>query len=92
MYRFDYCQQCQYLYQFKDVECPNCHINRFQEEKPQITAIDKKMKSFFLCANLKNIQQSFFGGTSKMFSLTLKIQAVLKVLKTQLEIIIKMTI
>jgi hypothetical protein len=61
MYRFDYCEQCSHLFTLSEIQCPNCNVDRFKinsESKP----INKRMKKFFFCANLKDIQQSYYGG------------------------------
>ena len=61
MYHFDYCSACFHLYKLEDSECPNCHCLRFKSNES--VSIDKKMKDFFLCADLQDIQKSFYAGS-----------------------------
>jgi hypothetical protein len=83
MFHFDYCENCSHLFKLLKEKCPNCDIDRFKvnsNDKP----IEKRMKNFFLCASLKNIQQSYYGGML-IFKLLLifLILCVLKVLSKQ---------
>jgi hypothetical protein len=64
MYRFDYCDACFHLYTLNELQCPNCYVDRFKITTDASIAMDKKMKNFFLCADLKEIQQSFYEGNS----------------------------
>ena len=61
MYQFDYCNNCNHLFTFYETRCNNCNINRFKDLSEN-KSIDKKMKNFFLCAKLGDIQQSYFSG------------------------------
>ena len=41
--------------------CPHCQTIRFTVDDESVS-IDKKMANFFLCADLKEIQQFFYTG------------------------------
>ena len=65
LFKFDYCESCKQLFQKNDTECKICHTTRFKENSSS-GPIEKKMKSFFLMRDLKEIQKCLYKG---MFSL-----------------------
>lgn len=52
LYRFDYCNGCGFLFHLEDYFCHTCSILRLCEEN---TAVDKRMKNFFVMFNLQDI-------------------------------------
>jgi hypothetical protein len=64
------------LYTFKDTVCSICGKERLKDTKGPM---DKRMKSFFLMADLKDVQQSFYSGTlQNMKCNTVRSQVVFK--------------
>ena len=54
LYKFDYCNYCHHLYEYKETMCPICGISRFEKEQ--------KIQSFFYMKDLKEIQQQLYKG------------------------------
>ena len=61
MYKFDYCSKCKHLYTLNEIQCPICIVPRFIKMNER-ECFDKNMQSFFVCANLNDIQQSYYTG------------------------------
>jgi hypothetical protein len=61
MYKFDYCERCSHVFHYENEVCEHCGHQRF-ENNTQDKPIENRMKSFFLQADLQDIQQFFFSG------------------------------
>ena len=68
MYRFDCCTKCNHLYKFYDIQCCICNNVRFLENTEN-QPIEKRMQSFFVCADLNDIQQSYYSGKIQSISI-----------------------
>lgn len=50
-----------YLFLLNELQCPTCGMIRFKDNSEK-RAMDKRMKNFFFCANLEDVQNSFYQG------------------------------
>jgi hypothetical protein len=54
-----------HLFVLEELSCPNCQTERFKVDT-EGEKIDKRMKDFFFCANLEDIQKSYYQSGLKI--------------------------